>query len=291
MTIKHLVLSGGGAAGFTVYGALKCMHNNEYFSFENIESIHASSAGSIIGGLLILTQNWNDLDNYILKRPWDKLINISPTAILSLWQKKGIFDIEMIKEILKPFLKSNDYNENITLKQLFEKTNIDFYCYTTNVNSDILETVSLSYHTHPDLELCKAICMSSAFPMMFEPICDNSNCFIDGGLLNNFPLNDCININKNTDEILAIKITSNNQIKLIENNTTLPLYLYAIIMKMYVLLNKNIEYPVIKNIINCKIENNSLSRWSLAVSDVSVREEYINIGFESAKKFLEIMDY
>ena len=62
-------------------------------------------------------------------------------------------------------------------------------------------------------------------------------------------------------------------------------------MKMYVLLNKNIEYPVIKNIINCKIENNSLSRWSLAVSDVSVREEYINIGFESAKKFLEIMDY
>lgn len=291
MTIKHLVLSGGGAAGFTVYGALKCMHNNEYFLFENIKSIHASSAGSIIGGLLILTQNWNDLDNYILKRPWDKLINITPTAILSLWQKKGIFDIEMIKEILKPFLKSIDYNENITLKQLFEKTNIDFYCYTTNVNSDILETVSLSYHTHPDLELCKAICMSSAFPMMFEPICDNSNCFIDGGLLNNFPLNDCININKNTDEILAIKIISNNQIKLIENNTTLPLYLYAIIMKMYVLLNKNIEYPVIKNIINCKIENNSLSRWSLAVSDVSVREEYINIGFESAKKFLEIMDY
>jgi len=92
-------------------------------------------------------------------------------------------------------------------------------------------------------------------------------------------------------EILAIKITSNNHIKLIENNTTLPLYLYAIIMKMYVLINKNIEYPVIKNIINCKIENNSLSRWSLAVSDVSVREEYINIGFESAKKFLETMDY
>ena len=39
MTIKHLVLSGGGAAGFTVYGALKYLNKNNFLkrskNFEN----------------------------------------------------------------------------------------------------------------------------------------------------------------------------------------------------------------------------------------------------------------
>ena len=39
MTIKHLVLGGGGAAGFTIYGALKYLDENNYFNIRNIESI------------------------------------------------------------------------------------------------------------------------------------------------------------------------------------------------------------------------------------------------------------
>ena len=33
MTIKHLVLGGGGAAGFTIYGALKKLNTNNFFDF------------------------------------------------------------------------------------------------------------------------------------------------------------------------------------------------------------------------------------------------------------------
>jgi NTE family protein len=239
MTIKHLVLSGGGAAGFTVYGALKYLNKNNFFNLSDIKSIHACSAGSIVAGLVLLSENWDMLDDYILKRPWDKLININPTNLLNLWQKKGIFNEEMIKVILKPFLQAKEFDENITLNQLYEKTNIEIYMYTTNINSLELETVSLSYKTHPDLEFYKAITMSSAFPLMFMPICDNSNCYVDGGLLNNFPLNDCINLNNNIDEILGIKITSKSKnIEYVNNDTLLPMYLYSIIIKMYILINK-----------------------------------------------------
>jgi NTE family protein len=292
MTIKHLVLAGGGAAGFSVYGALKYLNQKSFFSLNNINSIYASSAGSIIGGLIILAKDWKLLDDYILKRPWNKLININPTALLNLWQQKGIFDKNMITEILKPFLKINDLNETITLKELYNKTKIDFYIYTTNLNSNIFEIVELSHNTHPDLEFCKAVSMSSAFPLMFEPICDNSNCYIDGGLLNNFPITNCIEANSNIDEILAINIESINSIDNIVTDTTLPLYLYTIIMKMYMLINKynKTNNNIIKNIVNCKIQDNNLNKWSLAVTDVSIREEYINIGLDSAKKFLEIMD-
>ncbi|ALH23118.1 patatin-like phospholipase [Chrysochromulina ericina virus CeV-01B] len=288
MTIKHLVLSGGGAAGFTVYGALKYLNKKNFFNLSDIKSIYASSAGSIIAGLVMLSENWDMLDDYILKRPWDKLININPTSLLNLWQKKGIFNEEMIKVILKPFLQAKEFDENITLKQLYEKTNIEIYMYTTNINSLELETVSLSYKSHPDLEFYKAITMSSAFPLMFMPICDASNCYVDGGLLNNFPLNNCINLNNDIDEILGIKISSNsNNIEYVNNDTLLPMYLYSIIIKMYILVNKkniDIEIP---NLVNCYIEDNSFSKWGNAVVDMSTRQEYISIGENSAKHFLE----
>ncbi len=288
MTIKHLVLSGGGAAGFTVYGALKYLNKAKFFDISNIKSIHACSAGSIIAGLVLLTDNWDMLDDYILKRPWDKLININPINLLNLWQKKGIFNEEMIKLILKPFLQAKEFDENITLNQLYEKTNIEIYMYTTNINSLELETVSLSYKTHPDLEFYKAISMSSAFPLMFMPICDTSNCYIDGGLLNNFPLNDCINLNNNIDEILGIKIiTNNDNLDTVNSETILPMYLYNIIIKMYRQINKKSREDNLSNIVNCYIENNSLSRWGDAVVDMSIRQEYISIGENSAKHFLE----
>ena len=288
MTIKHLVLSGGGAAGFTVYGALKYLNKNNFFNLSDIKSIHACSAGSIIAGLVLLSENWDMLDDYILKRPWDKLININPTNLLNLWQKKGIFNEEMIKVILKPFLQAKEFDENITLNQLYEKTNIEIYMYTTNINSLELETVSLSYKTHPDLEFYKAITMSSAFPLMFMPICDTSNCYIDGGLLNNFPLNDCINLNNNIDEILGIKIiTNNDNLDTVNSETILPMYLYNIIIKMYRQINKKSREDNLSNIVDCYIENNSLSRWGDAVVDMSIRQEYISIGEKSAKHFLE----
>jgi len=288
MTIKHLVLSGGGAAGFTVYGALKYLNKNNFFNLSDIKSIHACSAGSIIAGLVLLSENWDMLDDYILKRPWDKLININPTSLLNLWQKKGIFNEEMIKEILKPFLQTREFDQNITLKQLYEKTNIEIYTYTTNINSLELETVTLSHKSHPDLEFYKAITMSSAFPLMFMPICDFSNCYIDGGLLNNFPLNDCINLNNNIDEILGIKIiTNNDNLDTVNSETILPMYLYNIIIKMYRQINKKSREDNLSNIVNCYIENNSLSRWGDAVVDMSIRQEYISIGEKSAKHFLE----
>ncbi len=288
MTIKHLVLSGGGAAGFTVYGALKYLNKEDFFQLNTIKSIHSCSAGSIIAALILLADNWNVLDDYILKRPWDKLINVNPSNILNIWQNKGVFNENMIKEILNPFLQAKELDQNITLKQLYDKNSVEIYMYTTNINSNELETLSLSYKTHPDLELYNAITMSCAFPLMFMPIYDSSNCYIDGGLLNNFPLNDCINLNDNTDEILGIKIiTNNDNLDTINSETILPMYLYNIIVKMYRQINKKSEEDNLSNIVNCYIENNSLSRWGDAVVDMSIRLDYINIGEQSAKYFLE----
>ena len=96
MIIKHLVLSGGGDGGYILYGALKYLSQNKYFNIENIETIHAVSIGALISVLVSLKYEWSELDDYIIKRPWHKVISIKLTNILNMWKKKGILDIEII---------------------------------------------------------------------------------------------------------------------------------------------------------------------------------------------------
>ena len=112
----------------------------------------------------------------------------------------------MFADSLIPLLTAKDLADDITFKQLYEYNKIDIHIYATNINSYYLEKVDLSHTTHPDLPIIKALSMSAAYPFAFKPVCSGEDCFIDGGLLNNYPLNDCIIQTKcNTEEILALK--------------------------------------------------------------------------------------
>ena len=75
--IKHLVLCGGGPIGLVEYGALKYLTSNSIIYLKNIESVYTSSIGSIIAFIYILNFDWTWIDDFLIKRPWEKLINFS----------------------------------------------------------------------------------------------------------------------------------------------------------------------------------------------------------------------
>ena len=75
MTIKHLVLSGGGIVGFVEYGILKELTQKKIIKYENVETIYCTSVGSIVALIYLLNLDSNIVDNYLIKRPWKKLIN------------------------------------------------------------------------------------------------------------------------------------------------------------------------------------------------------------------------
>ena len=58
MTIKHLVLVGGGPNVFIHYGILKTLSQKDYIDVKSIESIHATSCGSIAGLILLLSNTF-----------------------------------------------------------------------------------------------------------------------------------------------------------------------------------------------------------------------------------------
>jgi len=313
MIIKHLVLSGGGDGGYILYGALKYLSQNKYFNIENIETIHAVSIGALISVLVSLKYEWSELDDYIIKRPWHKVISIKLTNILNMWKKKGILDIEIIvKTILDSLLSAKGLSESITLKEFYEYNNIEIHMYTVRINSNSPILIDLSYKTYPDLELYKAISMSAAFPFIFSPVIYKNECFVDGGFINNFPINNCIlNIeNKddntkdssrdNNDEILAFKLYDNidnnpnnnpNNKKLIKD-MEMHEYIYVLINKLFGLIsiNNNNNKQINKiNLVICKIDNYcNFLNWNKAINDENIRHDMIKQGIKCGETYIKM---
>lgn len=291
--IKHLVLSGGGVGGLTMYGTLKCLLKNKYFDINNIKSIYATSIGSLIGVLISLKYDWDSLDDYIIKRPWEKVISIKPVNIFNIWQEKGILNMEdIVKIVLNKLLTAKELSETITLKEFYEYNNIEFHIYTININDSLPNKVDISYKTHPNLELYKAIAMSANVPIIFTPIIDNSNCYIDGGVLINFPLNNCIeNIEKigdNINNILGLKIVINRDANIISKKSNILNYLYYLINKLiWFNPQENLEIEISK-IIYCNIDSNDLSAWSKTLNSEEIRKEIIENGVKQGEIFLNI---
>lgn len=288
MTIKHLVLGGGGSGCIATYGTLKYLAVNKYWDIKNIKSIYATSFSTIISTWVALNHDWNILDDYLVKRPWERVINIKPLDIINIWHEKGILNQDIIKIVLEPLLQAKELSEDITLKDFFNYNSIDFHLYTTNLNERIPAKVDISYKTHPNLELYKAISMSIAFPLIFSPTCDNNNCYIDGGLLNNFPLNDCINNVTNIEEILAIKINSNLSANIIEKDSTLINYVYSVVEGMRRLIMTDEKQQTVPNMIDCKLESNNPKDWLQALNDNNIRQKLIEIGENYGKDFLDL---
>ena len=67
MTIKHLVMSGGGPTMLQTLGALYHLETNDFLKLEEIESIYGTSAGAIIGLCIALKFDWETINDYIIK--------------------------------------------------------------------------------------------------------------------------------------------------------------------------------------------------------------------------------
>ena len=200
MTIKRLVLPGGGAAGIRLMGTLQRLHEKKIWNVENIETIYSVSAGSLLAVLLALKFNWETITDYIIKRPWSDVYKISLNNIFDIFLKKGFYDVDFFITFFKPFFDSKDISINITLKQLYDITGVDCHFCTVELNSFVFTDVS--HENYPDLEVVKAVQMSAAYPVFISPVFIENKCYIDGGLLCNYPINICVEKYPDKSEIL-----------------------------------------------------------------------------------------
>ena len=288
--IKHLVFSGGGPAGLLTYGATKYLAQQGFWSLSDIQSIYGCSIGAYMGVIISLNYDWKWLDDYFIKRPWENIINITAASIFEAFDTKGLLGDAVIIESLKPLLEAKDLSVDITLEELYDFNKIDIHLYTTNLNTTLMDKVDISHTTHPKMSVIKALCMTTAFPFLFKPICDEGGCYIDGGLLNIYPLNDCIQQQNCIDkeEILAFKnIWSFDDQKILAESSMVDFFM-VLMRKMQKHIDTESAQEEIKNTVKCLVEGlEGVGSWISALSTEERRAELIEKGVGEGIGFLQ----
>ena len=288
MTIKHLVLAGGGPSLFQTLGILHGLEKESYWNIDDIISIYGTSSGSIVATAIALKIDWDMLLKYFVDRPWHEAFPITTTNLFDAYGKKGIFDREVIQKTFLPLFNTKDIPIDVTMSQFYEKTNIHLSFYTFELNQ--FETIEISRNSFPDIQLIDAIYMSCAIPIVFAPKCIDGKCYLDGGLFNNYPINYCLKEVKDTTEILGTRIVSQDQNettedKIIDNESSILDYMNSMLGNIVKHMNSLTSTTHIPNEIVCKCEKISFSYIQEALSSKDLRKRLLEEGYQLANQF------
>jgi len=176
-----LVLSGGGSRGVAHIGAIKALEEHGVFPTH----IAGSSVGAIVGALYAYGYDWKAILKFF------KSVQILDFKKYALG-KPGFIDAEKFYPEFNTYIKEDNFN---VLKKSLTIT-------ATDILNGNLKTFS-------EGELIKPILASAAFPGVFAPVKIGEYYYIDGGALNNFPVESLI---PNCDVIIGSYVNEYNAI-------------------------------------------------------------------------------
>lgn len=182
-----LVLSGGGAKGAAHVGVIKVLEENGI----PVDMVVGASMGAVVGGLycagyngaqmdsLMMIQDWNRImfdgglvdDRYLLKVPIGKPCGESVLSAFPSGAVRGT-EVESLFDRLLPGLPDS----------------LDFDAMPTRfacVSVDLIHKKEVVHHSG---NLVEAIRASMSIPLFFEPVRKDGMLLIDGGMLNNYPV-------------------------------------------------------------------------------------------------------
>lgn len=203
-----IALSGGGIRGIAHAGVLKALEDNNI----KPDIIGGTSAGSMIASLYAI--GYSPYYIYILfKRYAAELAYVSGSPIIS-----GIGNFMMNKKSTLQGLKDGKSLETIYNKIAYKKgirkinqikmplvipsvdiTNSKEYVFTNYIPNNVED--KSQYIT--DITVGKAVRASSSFPAVFVPCEFGEHIFLDGGLLDNTPVNEVKK--QGADKVIAVK--------------------------------------------------------------------------------------
>ena len=287
MTIKHLVISGGGPSGIKSLGILKELWDQSFWNITDIKTIYSTSAGSLISLLLILETDLNTITNYVLNRPWHEAYPIDISQIFDMYKNKGFYGNNITEIFFKPFLDSKDLPLTITMQELFEYSGIELHIFSLEIND--FKIADISHKTFPNLSVLTAIHMSIAIPIVIAPVCLENKCYIDGGMICNYPLQYCLDQDPKPDinEILGLRNHAQNEFSNINTESTILDFLIHFTNKILYQVDTELIQLIISNEVIYNSDYLTLQTLSNALYSSTVRKELFNDGIQLGKQFLE----
>lgn len=196
-----VVLSGGSTSAMLILGRLYSLILKQQLVLKDVKLFCGTSAGAIICLLLCLGLSpdfvANELETSLI---FKELVQINLRKIFS---GRGIFSLEKIENEVRRIAKLSplvtSLKEPLRMKHLSQR----LVCASFDFESRLL--TYFDSRTMPEIDPVQAVIASSAIPFLFEPYIVDGKCFVDGGIIDNFPLEKAINLG--AKDILGIIIS------------------------------------------------------------------------------------
>lgn len=261
-----LVLCGGGMKGLYLIGGLKYL--SELDILKNITTYAGTSIGGLICFMLSIDYSIDELYKCLKTFNFENTIDEN-FDLNSIFKDYSINSHQNIDFIVEKIMNYKNINKNITLIQLYNKTKKKIILTSVNIYDKICEYIS--YETYPDLEILTALKMTMAVPLLFPPIKLNNKLYIDGGILNNFPIDI---FNDNLDEVIGINLQS--EFLYVKNYDNIINYILRIMSIFFQPNIKKFTDENYKNIVyNIKIDND-VKTFNFELTSEKKKEMYLN---------------
>lgn len=229
----YLVFSGGGIKGLSYCGALHVLEElNILYDKEHnlkIRGVAGTSAGSIIAALFAVGYTPDELYTIIKDLDFEKVFDDKLGYIrdtINFIEDWGVCPGKYIQTLLGKLIKKKTGNEDYTLEDLKNDHNMQLVTVATDMcnKKSIYMYAGNPNKKYSNIPIRLAVRMSMGIPFAFEPLNYDECYFVDGGILDNFPLHVFdgeypgetkarLNLIKPNPKVLGLKImTSNNDL-------------------------------------------------------------------------------
>lgn len=245
---KGLVLSGGGMRGIAHIGAIKALEENGYFPTH----IAGTSAGAIVGALYAKGYNPTEILDFFKTA---QIFNFANFAL----NKPGFIDSEKLYASFKSYLPEDT----------FESLKKYLFITATNLLDGKLEIFENG-------ELIKAILASAAFPGVFTPVKFNDKTYIDGGTINNFPVDI---LKDKCDQIVGVYLSP---FQILETNNLK--YSFSILERAFQIKSASIS---MKKFSDCDLVIFPRDLSNYGTFYVKNADAIFDLGYETAQKAIQ----
>lgn len=184
---KNLVFEGGGVKGIAYIGATQVLE--EKGILPDIQRVGGTSVGAINALLFALGFNNNEQRKILWELNFNNFLDSSwfIPNIIRVLNSYGWYKGDYFREWVSMLIKEKTGTTDTTFRNLREAKKPDLYVYGTNLSTHFSEVFSIEHS--PDMRLADAVRISMSLPLFFTAIRNARNdVYVDGGLLDNFPV-------------------------------------------------------------------------------------------------------
>ena len=264
-----LVLAGGGIMGTAHAGAVFELMNNGY----EFDYFVGSSVGSFVCAVLACRCKPEKIRDIMMELDYGNITKGSDILekVYDVYEYRGLYPTKNLRELYIKAITDVCGDPNITFQGVYDRYGSHLAMTATDVK--LSKTIYFDRFTQPNMSILDACVHSATVPFLFE-----SDKYVDGGLLNNYPINYMHNLIGIESTIgLSFKTPPNDT----KYSTDIVGFTHSIVnMILDQAFKLHLSEPEFKNTIFIKVPN--ISHFDFNISK-EIKEELYKCGIIAVK--------